>query len=283
MNTDKIRLECTGERVIEDDYKTTASRYLIYLFHIATYRFCFPYIKQKKVLEFGSGSGYGTHLISPECQQIIGIDISEDAIEYAKTRYTSENLKYQKINDIQSEPLPFIDNEFDVVISFQVIEHILKVDKFLSEIQRVLRKNGIFIVATPDRSTRLFPGQKPWNIYHVIEYGPGSFYKAVSNRFPDTDLYGMSASEGIINIELNRTRLLRFITYVFTFPFCPEWYRQSMLKILKLASSPVSRFSNKKKGPCIDGNLYGFNIDDIMIKKNSVNSVNIVSVSTNTK
>lgn len=283
MNTENSKLSCTGERVIEDDYKTSASRYLIYLFHLATYNFCLPYIKQNKVLEFGSGSGYGSYLISSGCQHITAVDISNDAIEYAKNKYKRDNLEFLKINNIESEPLPFEDNKFDTVISFQVMEHIKQADKYLSEIRRVLKKNGTLIIATPDRTSRLFPGQKPWNIYHVTEYSPESFYSAVARLFPDTELYGMSGREGIIDIELKRTRQLRLATYIFTFPLCPEWYRQTMLRLLKLLARFPAALRKKfhTDSPVIE--TYEFTVDDIIINKGLDKSVNIISVASNLK
>ena len=281
MSTEDDSLACTGERVIEDDYKKTPSRYLIYLFHIATYNFCLPYLQGKKVLEFGSGSGYGTHRLSGECQHITGVDISADAIAYAKNHYVSDNLEYRAIQDIQSGPLPFADNEFDVVISFQVMEHIRQVDEYLAEIQRVLRDQGTLIIATPDRTTRLFSGQRPWNRYHVTEYDPESFLAAMVARFPDTKLNGMSARRNVIDIELNRTRRTRLVTYPFTFPLCPEWYRQLFLGLLKKISTsllgPVENSADDSRNH-LD---YGFSIDDIEISQDASPSVNIISVSSN--
>lgn len=288
MNTAKDKLVCTGERVIEGDYKTSASRYLIYLFHVATYKFCLPYLRQKKVLDFGCGSGYGTHFVSSECQHITGIDISAGAIEYARQNYSNENLEYLKINNIESEPLPFKDNEFDVVISFQVMEHICQVDKYLSEIRRVLRGGGTLIIATPDRTSRLFPGQRPWNVYHVTEYSPEAFYSIVARKFPNVELYGMSGTKRVIDIELKRTRRLRLATYIFTFPFCPEWYREASLRLLKFSTRLLSSLINKGKNTVNDTNdvidcTYGFTVDDVVIEKNLETSVNIISVATNTK
>lgn len=283
MNINKDRLECTGERLIEDEYKSSESRYLIYLFHIATYNFCLPYVRGKKVLDFGSGSGYGTHLIANECAHITGIDISGEAVDFANSRYRANNLDYVKIDKIETKPLPFDDNTFDTVISFQVIEHIHRVDLYLREIKRVLKPAGTLIIATPDRKTRLFPGQRPWNIYHIYEYSPESFIKAVSPVFPETTLYGMSGKPGVIDIEIKRTDQLRLATYIFTFPFCPEWYRQLTLKMLKFAGKTVaSLFSKNTKGSEIEQN-FNFDIHDITIEKNIGNSVNIVSISINNK
>jgi len=283
VDINKGKLECTGERLIEDDYKSSASRYLIYLFHIATYNFCIPYVRNKTVLDFGSGSGYGTHLIANQCAHVTGIDISDEAVDFANTRYKASNLEYIKINKIETAPLPFADSSFDTVISFQVIEHIHRVDLYLSEIKRILKPAGTLVIATPDRKTRLFPGQKPWNLYHVYEYSTDSFAKTVSAHFPDTTLYGMSGKTGVIDIEIKRTALLRLATYLFTFPFCPEWYRQLSLKTLKFAAKTMRNLLGKNNSGQLAEQKFSFDIHDIKIEKNIDNSVNIVSVSINSK
>jgi ubiquinone/menaquinone biosynthesis C-methylase UbiE len=58
-----MRLEPTGERVIEEFYRSSPGNYLIYLFHMATYNFARDYVVDKHVLDYGCGSGYGTHLV----------------------------------------------------------------------------------------------------------------------------------------------------------------------------------------------------------------------------
>ncbi|KAF0190759.1 MAG: putative glycosyltransferase [Gammaproteobacteria bacterium] len=283
MSSNREKLVCTGERVIEDDYKASQSSYLIYLFHIATYRFCLPFVRNKRVLDFGCGSGYGTHLLSADCEQITGIDISADAIAYAKDHYRKDNLDYLRVSNIEDESLPFENDTFDTVISFQVMEHIRLVDKYLSEIRRVLRKDGKLVIATPDRTTRLFPGQKPWNVYHVTEYSPSSFGALVRDFFPGTDLYGMSGRKDVLDIERRRTRALRISTYLFTFPFCPEWYRQSMLRLLKYCDGLIGRFRKAGTTQDVQEQKYEFDVEDIQIEREVDASVNIVSVSTNTK
>jgi len=283
VDINKEKLECTGERLIEDDYKYSASRYLIYLFHIATYDFSLPFVGNKKVLDFGSGSGYGTHRIAGECDHIIGIDISADAVNFANSRYKASNLEYLKIDKIEVAPLPFADNSFDTVISFQVIEHIHRVDLYLKEIKRVLKPAGTLIIATPDRETRLFPGQRPWNLYHLFEYSPDTFSKAISPVFPETTLYGMSGTPGVIDIEIKRTQQLRMITYLFTFPFCPEWYRVLMLKMLKFASKTLGNLVGSKSPSNSIESKFSFDINNITIDKHLKKSVNIISISTNSK
>ena len=73
-----MKLTHSSERMIVEDYQSNQEVYLIYLIHIATYKFCIPYINNKKVLDYGCGTGYGTAMISNHCLEATGVDISPD-------------------------------------------------------------------------------------------------------------------------------------------------------------------------------------------------------------
>lgn len=114
----------TSERVTVDAYQAHEGDYLIYLFHLATYDFAVPYADGRRVLDFGCGTGYGAHRIATKCKSITGVDVAGDAIGFAQARYPGENLDFRQIMPVDDEPLPFGDGSFDVVLSFQVIEHV---------------------------------------------------------------------------------------------------------------------------------------------------------------
>lgn len=237
-----MQLEPTGERMIEKFYLDSPSNYLIYLFHIATYNFALPHVAGKRVLDYGCGSGYGTHHLAASCASIVGVDIADEAIEYAVARYKANNLTYQRISRADQAPLPFKDAEFDVVLSFQVIEHICGVAPYLSEIRRVLKPGGVFICATPDRSSRLLPKQKPWNMWHVYEYDAKSFERVVAPYFSSIEMLCMSGTKSVLDIEIKRTKRLMWLTLPVTMPFVPEAIRIAALKLLKRLAG------NGKKG-----------------------------------
>ena len=111
----------TVERIVEDRCQKSAGDYLIYLFHSVTYEFSRTYVASKEILDYGcgSGSGYGTARLAADCQQIVGIDVSAEAVEYALANYSAPNLSYKQIQPAEEQPLPFDDASFDVVLSFQ--------------------------------------------------------------------------------------------------------------------------------------------------------------------
>lgn len=173
----------TGERVIP---KITP--YDIYQEHIARYVFTSRFIKNKVVLDVACGTGYGTFFLSKSgVEKIIGIDISEDAIKYALTRYKGGNIEFIVGN---ATSLPFPDEFFDVVVSFETIEHISEYEKFLIECKRVLKNNGIFICSTPNKKVSSPNTIKPLNPFHVKEFFPEEFEEILSRNFEDIRLYG---------------------------------------------------------------------------------------------
>jgi 2-polyprenyl-3-methyl-5-hydroxy-6-metoxy-1,4-benzoquinol methylase len=271
-----MALEHTSERLIEDCYQDNQEDYLIYLFHMIAYQFACDYVEGKKVLDYGCGSGYGAHFLASHGSHVTGIDISQDAIEYAEKNYVASNLSYQQVHPAEDGPLPFEDSSFDVVISFQVIEHVYDIDAYLSEIRRVLVDGGVFLCATPDRETRLFPGQKPWNMWHVHEFERKELDRVLSKYFSKTEVLLQGGAEKVIDIEIRRTRKVRLMTLPVTLPFIPDTLRRSGLKCIKdlkklLKGSPQPSSKSEKKE-------YPFNLSDLQIASDLSPSVNLVAV-----
>lgn len=225
-----MKLEPTGERMIVENYKSSIEDYVIYLMHIATYRFAESFVKDKRVLDYGCGSGYGSARMAEIAASVDAVDIAEDAITHAQGEFRRENLRFRSINP--SAPLPFADNSFDTVLSFQVFEHVTDVDHYLGEIARVLARGGTLVLVTPDRSTRLLPLQRPWNRWHVKEYSADSLASAMRRTFDDVQIQLMTGRQDVINVELRRCRKLKWMTLPFTLPFIPDALRVSMLNLV---------------------------------------------------
>lgn len=267
------QLAVTGERVIPGEYLRSRSSYLIYLFHISTYRFALSYVADRRVLDFGCGTGYGTALLAEQATTAIGVDLSPDAIACAKDHHQRHNLDFRSIARIEDERLPFNDGEFDTVVSFQVIEHLTDTDAYLREIARVLKPGGIFVVATPDRATRLLPNQRPWNRFHVREFSAQQLRRKLVNRFTHIELLSMSGTPLALAPELRRTRLLRWVTLPFTFPLAPESWRQWGLNLLHRLHG------RETAGPEQDPTTgFGISEEDIHIGSGVKPSVNIIAV-----
>lgn len=109
-----------------------------------------------KVLDLGCGSGRHVVLLTKESFNVYGTDISKEGINLTKKNLKKLSLKAKLKVTSCYEKFPFIDNFFDAVISTQVIHHnyIEKIRYCISEIERVLKKDGIFFVTVASKRNK---------------------------------------------------------------------------------------------------------------------------------
>jgi len=151
----------------------------------------------------GCGDGYGTSLLSFSVKSIIGLDVDKGLIENAYVKYEKPNCSFKAYDGFK---LPFPDGTFDVVIAFQVIEHINDDAAFIGEVKRALKKGGLFLLTTPNKAMRLPSGMAPWNIYHKREYSVDELRLLLENKFASARILGVSAKDGVMKIELARIK-----------------------------------------------------------------------------
>lgn len=101
-------------------------------------------------LEVGSASGYMIAEIAKKYPKVSfqAIDTYKEAIEYAQRRYPHINF----IN-AQAEKLPYKNNQFDLVLCYETIEHVRNPEKAIAEMKRVLKKGGKLILAMDSGTT----------------------------------------------------------------------------------------------------------------------------------
>lgn len=179
-------MEFTGERVVP--HKTPLR---IYDDHIERYKFASKFVRDKCILDIACGVGYGSEcLLKGGASLVVGVDISKEAVLYAKTYYDT-NLIFLRGD---AAMLPFPNNYFDVVVSFETIEHIHYYEKYLTEVTRVLNGGGLFIVSTPNRiiaSPYKSLSEKPNNKHHVVEFTINEFEHILKSfSFKDIHFYG---------------------------------------------------------------------------------------------
>lgn len=261
-------LEPTGERMLTEHYRSSPEDYLIYLLHAATYRYALRYTEGMRVLDYGCGSGYGSALVAETASSVTAVDVSEEALAYARSAFTGPNLAFQAIDPAAA--LPFADASFDVVLSFQVFEHVQDADRYLVEIRRVLVPGGRLLLVTPDRSTRLLPLQRPWNRWHVREYGRRGLQDIISRHFDSVQIFGMGGTPGVIDIELNRCAKLKWALLPVTLPIIPDTWRVGLLNLVHKLRGTAARTGPPRE--------YPFGVDDIRIAADADPSVNLVAL-----
>lgn len=158
--------------------------------HVERYEFAKGYVRDRRVLDVSCGSGYGSHLLSDEAAEVIGVDISEEALKLAGDRYQAPNLSFVQADATCLDCLG--ECRFDVVVSFETIEHIPDYGGFLQEVKRVLRDDGLFIVSTPNRLIHSPHSRKPVNPFHVIEFDYHEFTALLGRDFRIMEMYGQN-------------------------------------------------------------------------------------------
>lgn len=199
--------ESSSERIIPELYEESVEQWVLFLKHKFAYELALSYINATdRVLEIGCGDGYGAHLISSIGADVVAIDVDTNAINYAKRKYKDTNITFELYD---GETIDYADHIFNMIVSFQVIEHVADVEKYLKNIKRLLKPEGIFIITTPSRTYRLKPNQKPWNEFHLREYDISSLKSDIIRVFPNSRLYAVKACEEIVSIEKERCRPAR--------------------------------------------------------------------------
>lgn len=263
-----MNVKPTGEQIILEQNISSIEDCVIKIIHVAAYRFAEKLSQGKRVLDYGCGSGYGSAQISEVAESVHAVDVSKYSIRYAENHYQRENLKYLRIH--QNSPLPFPGRSFDIVLSFQVVEHIFNTRHYLSEIRRVLIPGGLLILVTPDRKYRLFPFQKPWNRWHIHEYGETELQALLGEYFQDVQIRHMSGRKDIVDIEIRRCRKLKWMTLPFTLPFIPDTIRSRMLNLIHKIN--IDHLLNKRM------DAFNFRDSDMTIAEDAQPSLNLVAL-----
>jgi SAM-dependent methyltransferase len=155
---------------------------------VARYIFARSYVSKKLVLDAGCGAGHGLHLLSKDSRSLVGVDASVLALDYARRHRTANDGIELLAQDVRS--LGFRNESFDVIVSFEVVEHLKNYRAYLREIRRVLKYGGVFIVSTPDKRV-MSPGRRDpvWK-WHYIEFYCDEFKSLLGEFFENVRMFG---------------------------------------------------------------------------------------------
>lgn len=176
--------------------------------HINRYAFAKNFVKGKKVLDIACGTGYGaSYLAKQSVEKIFAGDIESAYLRFAVDNYTNLKGKVVKLN---GEYLPFKDNAFDVVTSFETVEHVNNPSLLLEEFNRVLNYQGTLICSTPNRIIFSPHYQKEgWSCpSHTYEFTTDEFITLIKKQFNICRIY-VQRYVGIHTRLINEIRYLR--------------------------------------------------------------------------
>jgi len=211
--------------------------------HLHRYIFASQYCSAKTVLDAGCGGGYGAKYLADSAEKVTAVDVSDEAVNYAKAHYSADNLEFGKA-DVRKLDLP--DNAFDVVVSFEVIEHLDDPEEYLSEIARVMKPQGTFIMSTPNAPQHI---DSPDFHCHKQEFTKDEVKTLLAKYFEKVGLFG----QGYRNRNKSRA-----------------WFALRRMDIFKLRKLIPYGLRYKLGGKLLPKPLHDLSLDDIEIARDNL-------------
>ena len=148
--------------------------------HLHRYALATSLASGKRVLDIASGEGYGSRLLGSVARNVLGVDRSPAAVVHATRKYGGPSVRFLQADATR---IPCRDAAFDLVVSFETIEHLLDQDAMMAEIRRVLTPDGLLVMSSPERANH---GEKEGyvNEFHVLELYGQEFLDLVGRYFP---------------------------------------------------------------------------------------------------
>ncbi len=154
--------------------------------HWHRYHWVAPLVAGKYLVDLACGEGYGSAVLAQTASQVTGVDISAEAITHASVRYHQDNLQFKQADVLN---LDFPDHGFDVVVSFETLEHLVEHDELMASFKRVMKPGGILIISTPDKAE--YSDKTGFeNEYHLKELYQTEFSDLVSRYYRQSQWFG---------------------------------------------------------------------------------------------
>lgn len=161
--------------------------------HAARYSFAVPYVEEKKVLDIACGTGYGIGILKRGASYVVGVDVSMDAALEA----CAECIGNASVLLGDGLELPFSDESFDVITSFETLEHLHERGGFLKELGRVLRADGVLLLSTPNALYTRPQKGTPENPFHIFEYTPDELRAEIERELRIEAVFGQSLNKSV--------------------------------------------------------------------------------------
>lgn len=174
-------LEFTGERFTPECVRE------IWYEHFHRYAFAWPAVRGRRVLDAACGEGYGSALLANSAATVLGVDISDAAVAHARARYADiSNLRFESHDATALDALP--DASFDLIASFETLEHVEAQERMLAGFRRLLAPGGVLLVSSPDKAQYTDAAGHD-NPFHVRELYRHELESLLAAQFPARRLF----------------------------------------------------------------------------------------------
>jgi SAM-dependent methyltransferase len=172
--------------------------------HFHRYLWAEPLVQGRRVLDLGSGEGFGAAILAQSAEEVIGLDVDPRTVEHSQLNYARDGLSFSvgSATDLSRFPA----DSFGAVVAFEMIEHLDDHRSVLSEVARVLADDGILVISTPDR--RLYTeASGARNEFHVHELSLDELSALLGEYFASYRLWGQQLITGshIGSLEVGRS------------------------------------------------------------------------------
>ena len=213
------------------------------------------------LLEVGCGEGRGIDWLMPKTESYSAIDKIVAVVEKLKAKHPESNIISGNI-----PPLPYADNTFDCVVSFQVIEHIRDDHAFLKEISRVLKPGGFAMISTPNRPMSL--SRNPW---HEREYTADELTALAKKYFGSVDMKGITGNEKVMQYhERNRQSVNKIMKWDLL-----DLQHKLPATILRIPYEMLNRLNRNKLKKAADDLVASIQHEDYLLTDNASTALDL--------
>lgn len=216
---------------------------------------------QGDLLEVGCGEGRGIDSLMPLVSSYAAIDKIESAVSRLRLRYPAGKFVSGHL-----PPLPYADNSYDSVVSFQVIEHIQDDALFLKEIHRVLRPGGVALITTPNRPMSL--SRNPW---HIREYTDQELVNLAKKIFQTVQMMGIAGNEKVMAYhEQNRQSVQRIMRWDIL-----DLQHRLPSALLRVPYDLLNRLNRNKLQSASDELVTGITLQDYLVTDDAARALDL--------
>jgi ubiquinone/menaquinone biosynthesis C-methylase UbiE len=176
---------------------TTGTAGQVEVEHLHRYFLARNLVRGMEVLDIAAGEGYGSALLAQTAKSVTGVEIDPQAVAHAAANYQSPSLRFLQGS---AQAIPIDSQSVDAVVSFETVEHFYDQEKFLSEVRRVLRPEGLLIISSPNRDVYSAPGSPP-NPHHIRELTLDEFKDLLSQQFRHVKILGQRPIVGSVVVR----------------------------------------------------------------------------------
>jgi SAM-dependent methyltransferase len=226
-----VALELTGERTLPGVPDET------YWFerHVVAYELAGELVRAERpqvVLDAGCGEGYGLRMLAEAgAPRVVGVDLEAPVVEHVRATYAAADPRIEAhVAELMS--LPLSDDEVDLTVSFQVIEHLHDIPGYLRSLRRVTRPGGTVLIATPNRLTFTPDSDVPLNPFHTREFAAEELHdELVAAGFAVTELLGVHHGEELRRVEAEAGRPFTDLLIEHPPAAWPAWLRELVHRV----------------------------------------------------